>query len=41
MCEPLVCFPVISTSAYSVRLAWAAAFSGDAPVVYNIRYRLK
>ncbi|KAI6198999.1 Ion transport 2 and Fibronectin domain containing protein [Aphelenchoides besseyi] len=32
---------VISTSAYSVRLAWAPAFSADADVTYNIRYRLK
>uniref|UniRef100_A0A1I7YKZ4 TWiK family of potassium channels protein 7 n=1 Tax=Steinernema glaseri TaxID=37863 RepID=A0A1I7YKZ4_9BILA len=32
---------VVSTSAYSVRLAWAPAFSTDAPVTYNIRYRLK
>lgn len=32
---------VISTSAYSVRLAWSPAFSADANVTYNIRYRLK
>uniref|UniRef100_A0A915DVH8 Fibronectin type-III domain-containing protein n=1 Tax=Ditylenchus dipsaci TaxID=166011 RepID=A0A915DVH8_9BILA len=34
---------VVSTSAYSVRLAWAPAFSADAKatVTYNIRYRLK
>ncbi|KAH7718589.1 Protein TWK-30, partial [Aphelenchoides avenae] len=32
---------VVSTSAYSVRLAWAPAFSADAEVTYNIRYRLK
>ncbi|CAD5225281.1 unnamed protein product [Bursaphelenchus okinawaensis] len=32
---------VISTSAYSVRLAWAAAFSAEADVYYNLRYRLK
>ncbi|KAI6222860.1 hypothetical protein M3Y99_01490500 [Aphelenchoides fujianensis] len=32
---------VISTSAYSVRLAWAPAFSADADVTYNIRFRLK
>jgi hypothetical protein len=33
---------VISTSAYSVRLAWAPAFSSsDVKVVYNVRYRQK
>lgn len=32
---------VVSTSAYSVRLAWAHAFSTDSEVTYNIRYRLK
>ncbi|MFH4976775.1 hypothetical protein AB6A40_003484 [Gnathostoma spinigerum] len=32
---------VVSTSAYSVRLAWAPAFSADENVTYNIRYRLK
>ncbi|VDD86071.1 unnamed protein product, partial [Enterobius vermicularis] len=32
---------VVSTSAYSVRLAWAPAFSTDDEVTYNIRYRLK
>ncbi|KAI1721933.1 ion channel domain-containing protein [Ditylenchus destructor] len=34
---------VVSTSAYSVRLAWAPAFSADVnvKVTYNIRYRLK
>ncbi|CAJ0931779.1 unnamed protein product, partial [Mesorhabditis belari] len=32
---------VVSTSAYSVRLAWAPAFSTDEDVTYNIRYRLK
>uniref|UniRef100_A0A914QP06 Fibronectin type-III domain-containing protein n=1 Tax=Panagrolaimus davidi TaxID=227884 RepID=A0A914QP06_9BILA len=32
---------VVSTSAYSVRLGWAAAFSTDSEVTYNIRYRLK
>ncbi|KAE9548623.1 hypothetical protein FO519_008168 [Halicephalobus sp. NKZ332] len=32
---------VVSTSAYSVRLAWAHAFSTESEVTYNIRYRLK
>ena len=34
---------VISTSAYSVRLAWTPAFAGDdaGDVTYNIKYRLK
>ncbi|VDK45583.1 unnamed protein product [Cylicostephanus goldi] len=32
---------VISTSAYSVRIAWAPAFSTDSDLTYNIRYRLK
>ena len=33
---------VISTSAYSVRLAWAPAFSSsDVKVTYNVRYRQK
>uniref|UniRef100_A0A1I8EWE2 Fibronectin type-III domain-containing protein n=1 Tax=Wuchereria bancrofti TaxID=6293 RepID=A0A1I8EWE2_WUCBA len=32
---------VVSTSAYSVRLAWAPAFSADDQVTYNIRYRIK
>ncbi|KAL3122999.1 hypothetical protein niasHT_006399 [Heterodera trifolii] len=33
---------VISTSAYSVRLAWGAAFSSsDVKVTYNVRYRKK
>ncbi|VDN02895.1 unnamed protein product [Thelazia callipaeda] len=32
---------VVSTSAYSVRLAWAPAFSADDKVTYNIRYRIK
>uniref|UniRef100_A0AC35U6T9 Fibronectin type-III domain-containing protein n=1 Tax=Rhabditophanes sp. KR3021 TaxID=114890 RepID=A0AC35U6T9_9BILA len=32
---------VVSTSAYSVRLAWAPAFSADDKVTYNVRYRLK
>uniref|UniRef100_A0A0K0DT04 Fibronectin type-III domain-containing protein n=1 Tax=Strongyloides stercoralis TaxID=6248 RepID=A0A0K0DT04_STRER len=32
---------VISTSAYSVRLAWAPAFSADEKVHYNVKYRLK
>uniref|UniRef100_A0A0M3I3K7 Fibronectin type-III domain-containing protein n=1 Tax=Ascaris lumbricoides TaxID=6252 RepID=A0A0M3I3K7_ASCLU len=32
---------VVSTSAYSVRLRWAPAFSTDDHVTYNIRYRLK
>lgn len=32
---------VVSTSAYSVRLAWAPSFSTDDQVTYNIRYRLK
>ncbi|VDM46947.1 unnamed protein product [Toxocara canis] len=32
---------VVSTSAYSVRLRWAPAFSTDDQVTYNIRYRLK
>lgn len=32
---------VVSTSAYSVRLAWAPAFSADEHVTYNIRYRIK
>uniref|UniRef100_A0A183BY45 Fibronectin type-III domain-containing protein n=1 Tax=Globodera pallida TaxID=36090 RepID=A0A183BY45_GLOPA len=33
---------VISTSAYSVRLAWAASFSSsDVKVTYNLRYRQK
>uniref|UniRef100_A0AC34GD15 Fibronectin type-III domain-containing protein n=2 Tax=Panagrolaimus sp. ES5 TaxID=591445 RepID=A0AC34GD15_9BILA len=32
---------VVSTSAYSVRLGWAPAFSTDSEVTYNIRYRLK
>ncbi|CAJ0587005.1 unnamed protein product, partial [Mesorhabditis spiculigera] len=32
---------VVSTSAYSVRIAWAPAFSTDEDVTYNIRYRLK
>ncbi len=32
---------VVSTSAYSVRLAWAPAFSTDNEVSYNIRYKLK
>ncbi|VDK80340.1 unnamed protein product, partial [Onchocerca ochengi] len=32
---------VVSTSAYSVRLAWAPAFSADDEVTYNIRYRIK
>ncbi|CAI4226360.1 unnamed protein product [Auanema sp. JU1783] len=32
---------VVSTSAYSVRLAWAPAFSSDTNLTYNIRYRLK
>uniref|UniRef100_A0A914WRW4 Fibronectin type-III domain-containing protein n=1 Tax=Plectus sambesii TaxID=2011161 RepID=A0A914WRW4_9BILA len=32
---------VVSTSAYSVRLAWAPAFSSDSEVIYNIRYKLK
>jgi hypothetical protein len=32
---------VVSTSAYSVRLAWSPAFSNDADITYNIRYRLK
>ncbi|PAV79581.1 hypothetical protein WR25_23987 [Diploscapter pachys] len=33
---------VISTSAYSVRLAWASAFTTeDTEITYNVRYRLK
>ncbi|MCP9262274.1 TWiK family of potassium channels protein 7 [Dirofilaria immitis] len=32
---------VVSTSAYSVRLAWEPAFSADDQVTYNIRYRIK
>nr|CAD2188473.1 unnamed protein product [Meloidogyne enterolobii] len=33
---------IVSTSAYSVRLAWAPAFSSsDVKVTYNIRYRQK
>ncbi|VDM56479.1 unnamed protein product [Angiostrongylus costaricensis] len=32
---------VISTSAYSVRIAWAPAFSSESDLTYNIRYRLK
>ncbi|PIC51853.1 hypothetical protein B9Z55_002199 [Caenorhabditis nigoni] len=32
---------VVSTSAYSVRLAWAPPFSPDPDLTYNIRYRLK
>ncbi|VDO92529.1 unnamed protein product [Haemonchus placei] len=32
---------VISTSAYSVRIAWAPAFSTESDLTYNIRYRLK
>lgn len=33
---------IVSTSAYSVRLAWAPAFSANnEKVTYNIRYRLK
>ncbi|CAB3407236.1 unnamed protein product [Caenorhabditis bovis] len=32
---------VVSTSAYSVRLAWAPSFSTDTDLTYNIRYRLK
>ncbi|PAV89675.1 hypothetical protein WR25_16692 [Diploscapter pachys] len=33
---------VISTSAYSVRLAWAPAFTTeDTEITYNVRYRLK
>ena len=39
--DPPVDCQVISTSAYSVRLAWAPAFSADAQVTYNIRYQLK
>ncbi|EPB67335.1 Ion channel [Ancylostoma ceylanicum] len=31
---------VISTSAYSVRIAWAPAFSTESDLTYNIRYRL-